>query len=768
MWVDRTDAIVGRAGARGPQSRMVVYAYINTATAPTVAPTGGTFVQSTGAKTVPTGYTVAPVSPPTTQETYRAEAIVNPANDTDTVTLVWSIPALLPAYAAATLAEEFAEEAEAARDLAQQYAGQAQDIPAGSPRGDLVATSPTLPTAATGSNTVIAFGATELWTLTTAGTAADYAAGEVASNERLYLPDIHPAGSNGMLVVVEVGGVEIAEVFISQGGIQGATGADRRLILPVSLTANALVRIGFWPRSGATASYIQITGNSDTLSADTVIKVYLAVVRGDSGGGGGGGGASLSDDTPEDVGTAAAGTGTEASRDDHVHGGETGAGTTNLGIDNRDADSLDVTSSTGTDATVPSASTTQAGLQSSTDKVKLDGIETEATADQTDTEIKTAYENNTDTNAFTDALQTKLNGIDTGATDVTIQDVLDQIMAGTNVTIDDATAGQITIASSGGGGGGGGFTLHSGAGAPANSLGADDDWYLNTTDGAWFEKSGGSWGSAVYTDQLGEAGTLDGVVNSMTIAADGTVTLGRSIGADVTHDFSTALALLTGATFTGAVNGVTPADDDNSTQFATTEFVADGFHGASFSNFSRHLTLSRLGGGTAASLPLTYLNAFQGIDPTGSNTYHGGDSVKVSGNIYMYTANVSASVATADVPTDNRFDLLTGGAVSTAHDLYAGWSTDTTVTAAEVLLGADTDTDTLTLPTGTGNQYLWVWRADEDGGDPSEVHIAGGGNQRNTFGPASALTVSSIAGQLIVTITTQNVSLLGGESIRVV
>ena len=47
---------------------------------------------------------------------------------------------------------------------------------------------------------------------------------------------------------------------------------------------------------------------------------------------------------------------------------------------------------------------------------KLGGIEEGATADQTDAEIKTAYENNADTNAFTDALQTKLNGIETGAT----------------------------------------------------------------------------------------------------------------------------------------------------------------------------------------------------------------------------------------------------------------------------------------------------------------------------------------------------------------
>ena len=55
---------------------------------------------------------------------------------------------------------------------------------------------------------------------------------------------------------------------------------------------------------------------------------------------------------------------------------------------------------------------------------KLSGIEDGATADQTDAEIKTAYENNSNTNAFTDAEKTKLQnldlaklqGIETGAT----------------------------------------------------------------------------------------------------------------------------------------------------------------------------------------------------------------------------------------------------------------------------------------------------------------------------------------------------------------
>ena len=49
-------------------------------------------------------------------------------------------------------------------------------------------------------------------------------------------------------------------------------------------------------------------------------------------------------------------------------------GATNLSVGNRTASSLDVESDTGSDATLPSASTTEAGLQSSADKTKLDGI----------------------------------------------------------------------------------------------------------------------------------------------------------------------------------------------------------------------------------------------------------------------------------------------------------------------------------------------------------------------------------------------------------
>ena len=65
---------------------------------------------------------------------------------------------------------------------------------------------------------------------------------------------------------------------------------------------------------------------------------------------------------------------------------------------------------------ISNATTSAAGYQSAADKTKLDGIESNATADQTNAEIKTAYEANSDTNAFTDSEKTKLSNVENNAT----------------------------------------------------------------------------------------------------------------------------------------------------------------------------------------------------------------------------------------------------------------------------------------------------------------------------------------------------------------
>ena len=62
------------------------------------------------------------------------------------------------------------------------------------------------------------------------------------------------------------------------------------------------------------------------------------------------------------------------------------------------------------------ASGSNAGSMSASDKSKLDGIETAATADQTAAEIRTLVESASDSNVFTDADHTKLNAIEASAT----------------------------------------------------------------------------------------------------------------------------------------------------------------------------------------------------------------------------------------------------------------------------------------------------------------------------------------------------------------
>ena len=124
-----------------------------------------------------------------------------------------------------------------------------------------------------------------------------------------------------------------------------------------------------------------------------------------------------------------------------------GAGGTNLSIANRTGTTLDVASSTGTDATIPAASGSEAGLMTDAQYTKLDGVETGATADQTASEIKTAYESNPNTNAFDDTEQTKLAGIEAGAQVNVGTDLSIGTHTGTSVEIDSSTGADVAIPS---------------------------------------------------------------------------------------------------------------------------------------------------------------------------------------------------------------------------------------------------------------------------------------------------------------------------------
>ena len=89
--------------------------------------------------------------------------------------------------------------------------------------------------------------------------------------------------------------------------------------------------------------------------------------------------------------------------------------TTNLSLTTTTTENT-IVSSDGTNATLHQANSTAAGLMTAAHHDKLDGIEANATADQTASEIKSLYESNSDTNEFSDAEQSKLAGIEANAT----------------------------------------------------------------------------------------------------------------------------------------------------------------------------------------------------------------------------------------------------------------------------------------------------------------------------------------------------------------
>ena len=83
-------------------------------------------------------------------------------------------------------------------------------------------------------------------------------------------------------------------------------------------------------------------------------------------------------------------------------------------------------------------------------QTKVNGVDAGAADDQTGAEIKAAYEGEADTNVYTNPEKAKLKAIPADATAVSITNVLEKILEGTGVVIDRTTGGQITVASTGG------------------------------------------------------------------------------------------------------------------------------------------------------------------------------------------------------------------------------------------------------------------------------------------------------------------------------
>uniref|UniRef100_UPI0025850BFF hypothetical protein n=1 Tax=Pseudomonas sp. TaxID=306 RepID=UPI0025850BFF len=118
---------------------------------------------------------------------------------------------------------------------------------------------------------------------------------------------------------------------------------------------------------------------------------------------------------------------------------------TNIGQGTRTATGIPLTSSTGTGTTLPVSTTTLAGLQSATDKAKLDGIAAGATQNSADAFLLNRA-NHTGT---------QLASTISDFAEATDDRVAALLVAGTNVTLTyDDTANTLTVSAAGGGGGG--------------------------------------------------------------------------------------------------------------------------------------------------------------------------------------------------------------------------------------------------------------------------------------------------------------------------
>ena len=195
-------------------------------------------------------------------------------------------------------------------------------------------------------------------------------------------------------------------------------------------------------------------------------------------------------------------------------------------------------------------------------------------------DIKAAYEGQSDTNAFTNALKTKLEGVATAATAVSVVNVLAKIFAGTGINVNRAVDGQITITNTGSGGGSG------------------------TADGvvnkAVFDEG---TQTVTFTNSLGGTVTLD--LGSFITATELTTALGPYTKADGS------------VAFTAVVAGITPTDDAH---LSTKKYVDDAddlkasVSGATFTGAARGIA-PRAG---ADFVTLTYFNANKGggVAPT--------------------------------------------------------------------------------------------------------------------------------------------------------